>query len=140
RRTIPQVKHGTSSETNRKREGPGCPRPFAYSALLSRTLLELDARAGFLELRLDRVGLLLVHALLDRRRGAVDEVLGLLEAEAGDRAHDLDHLDLLLTCSGEDDVEGGLLLHRSAVAACGSATRGRHGDGRSSRDAPLVLD
>src|SRR5262249_43553830 len=41
---------------------------------------------------------------------------------------------------GEDDVEGGLLLRRGAVAGCGSATRGRHGDRRRGRDAPLVLD
>src|SRR6476661_7638989 len=41
-------------------------------------LLELDARPCLLELRLDRVGLFLVHALLHGRRGAVDEVLGLL--------------------------------------------------------------
>src|SRR2546423_11766101 len=46
-------------------------------------LFELDLGARFLELGLDRVGLLLVHALLDRLRGRVDQVLGLLEAEAG---------------------------------------------------------
>ena len=32
----------------------------------SLELLDLDGRAGLLELRLDLVGLLLVHALLDR--------------------------------------------------------------------------
>ena len=47
---------------------------------------------------------------------AVDEVLRLLQAEAGDRADDLDHLDLLLARAGEDDVERGLLLDRSAAA------------------------
>src|SRR6266480_1275126 len=108
-------------------------------ALSSGTLLHLDGGACLLELGLDRVGLLLVHALLDGRRSAVDEVLRLLEAEAGDGAYDLDHLDLLLPCAGEYDVEGGLLLHRGAVA-CRSATRGGHGDGRRGGDAPLVLD
>ena len=58
-------------------------------------LLQLDGGAGLFELALDLVGLFLVHALLDRLRGRVDEVLRLLEAEAGDRADDLDHLDLL---------------------------------------------
>src|ERR1022692_2231582 len=75
-----------------------------------RSLLQLDAGAGLLELCLERVGLVLGDALLDRLRGRVDEVLRLLEAESGDRAHDLDHLDLLLAGAGEDDVEGRLLL------------------------------
>src|SRR6185437_1231119 len=67
-------------------------------------LLELDRRARFLELRLDRVRLLFVHALLHGVGRAVDEVLGLLEAEARDRADDLDHLDLLAACGCEDDI------------------------------------
>src|SRR4029453_2545299 len=58
-------------------------------------LLELDRGAGFFQLRLDLVGLFLRDAFLDRVRRAVDEVLGLLEAKSGDRADDLDHLDLL---------------------------------------------
>src|SRR5689334_1644109 len=91
---------------------------------LRRVLLEVDGGAGLLELRLDGVGLLLGDALLDRSGRAVDEVLGLLEAEAGDRAHDLDHLDLLRAGACEDDVERRLLLRlgsRGATAAtrCG---------------------
>src|SRR5207253_10533900 len=54
--------------------------------------LDLDFGAGLLELCLDRVGLVLGDALLDRLRSRVDEVLRLLEAETGDRADDLDHL------------------------------------------------
>ena len=46
--------------------------------------------------------------------GAVDDVLGLLETEAGRRAHDLDHLDLLVAGGREDDVEGVLLLSAAA--------------------------
>ena len=42
--------------------------------------------------------------------GAVDEVLGLLEAQAGERADLLDDLDLLVAGGGEDDVELALLL------------------------------
>ena len=86
-------------------------------------LLDLDAGAGLFELRLDRVGLLAVHALLDGLGGAVDEILGLLEAEAGDRADDLDHLDLLVAGAREDDVERGLLLGRGAVAAAAGRRR-----------------
>src|ERR1041384_1655126 len=86
-------------------------------------LLDLDAGAGFFELALDLVGLVLRDAFLDGVRGAVDQVLGLLQAQARDRADDLDHLDLLFAGAGEDDVEGGLLLRRGAVAA------GRRGPG-----------
>ena len=43
-------------------------------------------------------------------RGAVDEVLGFLQAQAGELAHDLDDLDLLGAGFGEDDVELVLLL------------------------------
>src|SRR5581483_4410629 len=67
----------------------------------------------------------------------VDEVLGLLEAEAGDRADDLDHLDLLCARAREDDVEGRLLLDRGCFAPGG---RGRDGDGSGGGDAPLLLD
>src|SRR5438105_2072399 len=106
-----------------------------------RGLLHLDRGAGLFELRLDRVGLVLGHALLDRLGGAVDQVLGLLEAEAGHRADDLDHLDLLLARSGEDDVEGRLLLGRRAVAgARGGGAGRRDGDRSGGGDAPLVLD
>src|SRR5919199_6104403 len=41
-------------------------------------LLELDRGAGLFELRLDLVGLLLVHALLHGLGGRVDQILGLL--------------------------------------------------------------
>src|SRR5581483_9246218 len=107
----------------------------------TRLLLELDGGAGLLELALDRVRLLLVHALLDRLRSRADEVLGLLEAKAGDRADDLDHLDLLGARRGEDDVEGGLLLRRRAAVARRRRDAGRHGRDRSGGgDAPLLLD
>src|SRR6266550_5112006 len=73
-------------------------------------LLDLDLRAGLFELRLDLIGLLLRNAFLDRVRRSVDKVLGLLQAEARDRADDLDRLDLLVAGVREHDVEGGLLL------------------------------
>src|SRR6266542_3690 len=101
------------------------------------SLLELDGGAGLLELGLDAVGLLLGDALLDRLGGRVDEVLRLLEAEAGEGAHDLDHLDLLLARPRQDDVERRLLLRRGrAVARRGCRDRHR----RCGRDAPLVFN
>src|SRR5512133_174560 len=97
----------------------GAPRGTAWSG--GRALLELDGRAGLLELGLELVGLLALDALLDGLGGLVDEGLGLLQAQAGRRADDLDDLDLLVAGAGEHDVDGGrLLLGRGAVARGGA--------------------
>src|SRR4051795_2317815 len=103
-------------------------------------LLELDACAGLFELGLHRVGFLLVHAFLDGARSGVDEVLGLLEAEARDGADDLDHLDLLATRGGQHHVEGGLLLRRSRAVAAGDRAARCDCDRSGGGDAPLLLD
>src|SRR3989442_642812 len=85
--------------------------PWLISAPRS-VLLQLHRAACLLELLLDRLGLGLRHGLLDGLRRPVDEVLGLLEAEPGDLAHDLDHLDLLVARAQEDDREVLLLCRR----------------------------
>src|SRR5919106_5047003 len=103
----------------------------------SCALLELDGAPRLLDLRLDRLGLVLGGALLDGARGTVHEVLRLLEAEAGDRADDLDHLDLLVAGGGEDDVEGVLLLLGRRAVAGGREDRRGNRDGRGGGDAPL---
>src|SRR5882724_2265138 len=84
-------------------------RGFRLSKL---RLLKLNLGAGFFELGLDLVGLVLVDAFLDRLGRALDQVLGLLEAEAGERTHLLDDLDLLVAHGGKNDRELGLLLDR----------------------------
>src|SRR4051812_18688766 len=109
-------------------------RRGGHSAAPSHTslwpeLLEFDARAGLLEIGLELVGLLAVDALLDRLGGLVDERLGLLEAEAGRRADDLDRLDLLVARRGEDDVDGRRLLLLRPVGA-GAGRGGRPGGRR----------
>src|SRR5262249_42239156 len=63
-----------------------------------RPLLQFYLRAGIFQFLLESLGVRLVHAFLDRLRCALDQVLGLLEAESGDRAHLLDHVDLV--CAG----------------------------------------
>src|SRR5205814_1889464 len=73
-------------------------------------LLQLDGGAGRLELRLRLLGVLLGNLFQDRLGGTVDQILGLLQAEAGERAHLLDDLDLLVAGGGQDDVELVLLL------------------------------
>src|SRR4029079_18147630 len=99
-------------------------RPLSIPVRLSVELFELDRGAGFLELRLDLVGLVLRDSLLDGVGCAVDEVLGLLQAQARDRAHDLDHLDLLVAGARQDDVERGLLLGGRGAVPTGRGTAG----------------
>src|SRR5258707_1037523 len=60
----------------------------------SARLLDLDAGPSLFELGLDLGRLLLGDRLLDRLGGAVDQVLGLLETEAGQLADRLDDVDL----------------------------------------------
>src|SRR5262245_1398749 len=98
----------------------GAARPLAGAAssvrrrrTCERGSADLDGAAALLELLLELLGLLLGDALLDGLRRALDQVLGLLEAQARDLAHDLDHRDLLVRRGGlEDHVEAGLLLGR----------------------------
>src|SRR3954453_12971356 len=73
-------------------------------------LLQLDGAAGLLDLALELLGLVALDAFLDRARRVVDERLGLLEAEAGRRADDLDHLDLLVAGGGGHGVPRARLL------------------------------
>src|SRR5262245_22286648 len=64
------------------------------------SLFQLDFRTSVFELLLDLLGFVLVHIGLDLFRSAFDEVFGFLEAESGDRADFLDHVDLFVasTC------------------------------------------
>ena len=88
-------------------------------------LLQLDAGARPLQLGLGLVGLLLGHALEHRLGRGVDQVLGLLEAQAGQGTNLLDDLDLLLAGAGQDDVELGLLLGLLGLGGAGPGEIGR---------------
>src|SRR3954447_9971720 len=90
--------------------------------------LDADGGAGALEGGLRLVRGVLVDLLENRLRRAVDEVLGLLEAERRERADLLDDLDLLVADRVEDDVEFVLLLGGRGV--CAGAGTGRGGDAR----------
>ena len=59
-------------------------------------LLEGDGSAGGLELLLGGLGVILLGALEDGLRGALDDLLGLLQAKAGELADDLDDGDLVV--------------------------------------------
>src|SRR5690606_16679013 len=109
----------------------------------TRRLLELDGGAGALEGLLRLLGLFLGHALEHRLRRRLDEVLGLLEPEAGQAAHLLDDADLLVAGVGEHDVVGALLLlgaTRVAATATGGGGRGDRRDGSRRGHAEALLE
>src|SRR5690242_17099500 len=98
-------------------------------------LLDGDRRACGLELGLGLLGSLLGDLLEQRLGSAVDQVLGLLEAQAGDDlANDLDDADLLLACTLEDDVELRLLLGGLGGGATSGGAGSRDGDRSSGGD------
>src|SRR5688572_25817103 len=95
-------------------------------------------RACFLELLLDRLGLVLLDAFLDGARRTFDEVLRFLQTKTGDRADDLDDGDLVLAERVHHDVELGLLL--DGRCSGGGTARGGDGDGRGGGNAPLLFE
>src|SRR5689334_24435814 len=105
----------------------------------ARSLLELDGSAGFLDLLLDLLGLVLGNTLLDGLRSAFDQRLRLAEAKTGDRADFLDHVDLLAAVAGENDVEFGLFFGRSRSGSAAAGSRSNRDRSRS-RNAPLLLE
>src|SRR3954453_22139162 len=117
----------SSNRLSPNASGAALRRPRCNISSTNR-LLQLDAGAGLLELALELLALVAVHGLLDGLGRLVHEGLRLLEAEARGGTDDLDHLDLLLACAGEDDVDGRrLLLDRGTVSGGG---RGGGRDGR----------
>ena len=70
------------------RQRPGATKP-------SFQLLDFDRRAGVDELLLNGRRLFLADAFLDRLGGAIDQILGFLQAEAGYFAYCLDNIDLV---------------------------------------------
>src|SRR5882757_2873608 len=101
-------------------------------------LLDLDRGAGRREGVLGLLRGFLGGLLQDGLRSAVHEVLGLLQTQRGQLAHDLDDLDLLLAGAGEDDVELVLLL--GGLGDGGSATGGGDRDRGGGGDVELVLE
>src|SRR5690242_9020049 len=131
---------GNTSPTSRT-HGPETSETLATKRSLDRLgLLDLDSSARLGNLLLDVLGVVLRNTGLDLLRRAVDQVLGLLEAEVGDLADRLDDLDLVATGIRENDGELGLL-------GLGLAGAGRRRRANSARDrnrsrlhAPLVLE
>src|SRR3984893_685633 len=107
------------------------------SVALTSHLLEFHLGPGLFQLSLDLLRLVLGHTFLDRLWRTLDQILGLLEAQAGERAHLLDHLDLLVVDGGENGGELRLLFGwRGGAGGAGSRGDGDRGRGRH---APLLL-
>ena len=85
-------------------------------------LLDLDGCARLGQLLLGLVGLLAGDPLAHRLRRRVDEVFGLLEAQAGQLTNRLDDEDLVRADIGQDGIELGLLLGRAGAGAAATAT------------------
>src|SRR5579872_4904020 len=109
-----------------------------YSTLLA-SLLQLDFCACVFELLFDLGRLVLVHIGLDLLGSALDEVLRFLEAQTGDCADFLDHVDFLVASARQDDRELGLFRSWSSSSPTGGRARG-HGNRSGSRDTPLFLE
>src|SRR5690348_16994784 len=119
---------------------PGLRRDNSTQPLRTARLLEFHRAAGVLDLLLDLLGLFLVDAFLDGLRSAFDQRLRLAEAQAGDRADFLDHVDLLAAVAGQNDVELGLLFSGCRSSSAAARSRARNRDRSRSRDAPLLFE
>src|SRR4249920_3442998 len=99
----------------------------------SRTkLLDFDGGDAF-KLLLDGLRLVLGRALLQRLGGAVDQVLGFLQAERGDLANSLDGVDLVCAEVLENNLEFSLLFGNRC--RCSAAGRNCDWGCRCGRDA-----
>src|SRR5215469_130207 len=77
-----------------KVRGGGCGHPPFGDFEPSEPLLYFDRRARFGELLLDILGLFLRDAFFHRLGRAVDQILGFLQAQAGDFTNRFDDVDL----------------------------------------------
>src|SRR4051794_27180443 len=99
-------------------------------ALTRPESLDGDLGARSLELLLGGLGGLLVDLLQEGLGSGLDQLLGLLQAQArDDLADDLDDLDLLVAGALEDDVELVLLLDRGGSGGSGAGGDGDRGGG-----------
>src|SRR5690606_20359595 len=90
------------------------------------------------ELSLSLVSCFLRSALEHSLGCLFDECLSLAEAQAGELAHSLDDLDLLVANGVEDDIELGLLF--SLFSSATGSRCSSNGDGSSSRNLEGLLE
>ena len=85
-------------------------------------LLNVDLSAGVFELLLEVSSFSLGNSFLDRLRSAFNEVLGFLQAEAGDAANFLDDVDLVGASVNQDNVEFSLFFFRCSSGSSATLT------------------
>lgn len=91
------ARRGAARPAGHPVDAPGrAGRVSGYVGTERYNLLDLDLRSSLHKLGLDGLGLFLLDAFLDRLRRVVDEVLGFLQAQPGQLAHNLEHGDLLV--------------------------------------------
>src|SRR5690554_4269851 len=100
-------------------------------------LLEFDLGTSGFELGLELFGFGLVHAFLDSLGSTLDEVLGFLEAQAGDGTDFLDDVDLLITSRRQDNVELVLFFSQGSGSSATSSSNGNRSGGGN---APLLFE
>ena len=127
--------HAEDATTGRRRKPSPSGVALCVTMIVKVRLLNFDGRASVFKLLLDLRGIFFRDAFLDSLGRTLDQILGFLEAEAGDGAHFLDHVDLLIASGGEDHVELGLLFHRSG----GDGNRSGGGHRSGGRNAPLLF-
>ena len=118
-------------------------RPLETQAERPRNpkLLQGDGGAGLLELLLGVLGVLLLGTLEQDGGGSLHLVLGLLQAEAGESADNLDDGDLVGAEGSELNVEVGLLLLLgSSSASSGGSGNGDGGSGGYAEDVLQLVD
>ncbi|OIQ79544.1 hypothetical protein GALL_387200 [mine drainage metagenome] len=144
-----RIAHGISTGLERAKDSRSRPRfllasekgqrlavsrqPF-YIKLL---LLDFSSCAGFDQLLGSSIGISLGYAFLDSLGSCINQILGFLQAQAGQFAHGLDHVYLVVADTGQDDVELGLLFSGCSGTACSS--RCGHGNSGGSGYAELFF-
>ena len=86
-------------------------------------LLNVDLRPSVFELFLDRGGFFFVDAFFHRLRGAINQVLGFFQAQAGNFTNRLNHVDLVGAHFGENNGKLRLLLSRARCSRARTAAR-----------------
>ena len=101
------------------------------------SLLQLDLAPTASSFFFIFFGFVLAHVCLDLLGSALDQVLGFLEAQPGDGADFLDHVDLLVAGLGSTTVNS---VFSATGAAAAAAAGGRNRNRSRGRNAPLLFE
>src|SRR2546426_906961 len=120
----------------------GRPRPVNWTGETPVSPLQLfyfDRCSSFRELLLNVLGFLLRYALFHGLGSAIHQILGFFQAQAGDFAYRLNHVNLVRAHFLEHNREFSLLLGRSRTRRRTAATRYHYGGRSRSRNAETLF-